>query len=880
MKKGIFITTLLAILGGIYWLFFYQIYFRTPLSNIRPLEAVPPQTSLILEFENYFQTRTALAKMPYTKEFEGAFFVKKLSEDLQPIRKVFAKTKEHRRLLLYSPLMASLQISDADDADFLYIIKDEKGVFQLEEILQQFNYKKFDSNGSTVYEMYPNNSTPITLGFHRGIILFSKYASLVENGMRQLKDFPSPLITDEKYAIFSKKIKDPSSVNVYLLFENLPAFAHPFMTESLQVQMKGFAEIITSAKLGLNFKKDGVAVDGFLKPTDASFLSANYFSKNEKEKSTIHHVLPDDVAYLMRADLPKEKTIQLHGEKELEVYEKYFQPWIGEEWSIGCAKIYTRRMQSEQFVAYHIHDIKKAQSHLQKFAEDFGELKSTTYMMYPIHQVLTDDLPIPIFGNDFTYIKNPYFSFIENYVVFAASQPTLENWIDKYITSQTLSNHIAYLEMENQIGAEGNWSTFLNTTGAMPLIQSFFKPTISGDFQNQIERFGKMQPVGFQLDIKDDFISTTGLFNYQEHLEKEVAHLWKTKLDQVVITAPSVHFNEETGEHQILIQDSEFKLHALNSSGEILWNVLLEDSIRSSIVAMDIFKKRKKHFIFNTKKNIVVLDMDGKAVRGFPLPLPDEASNGMSIVDFGERDYGMFVACKNGNVYGYNRKGIPIVGWNPVEDVGNITKSLQHFQYKHKDILAILNDDGDLMSFGKNGKKIMQGTNVSGDSPNALFFHPKKTDQMVVADATGSMHAIHVNGKNIQLNLKSDIPKTFQYVAADIAGDEQIDVAKLNGRNLEIFYTVNDDFVSKAKYQFPNIQHDIFSVGADENNKAMIGTLNKYQARIYLLDKNGNVHPAFPLIGTTPFQLVRNFNHSKNVVVVGNGNEVLVYEIQ
>jgi len=328
LKKGIFIITLLAILGGMYWLFFYQNYFRTPLSNVLPLEAVPPQTSLIFEFDNYFQTRTALTKMPYTKEL-------KMSEDLQPIRKVFAKTKEHRRLLLYSRLMASLQISNPDDADFLYILKDEAGTFQLEDILQQFNYKKFDSNGSSVYELYPSQSTPIALAHYRGIILLSKYASLVENGMRQLKDFPSILLTDKKYNVFSEKINSESSVNVYLLFENLPAFAHPFMTESLQKRMKGFLNLISSAKLGLDFKKDRVGVTGYFKPTDASLLNTTHFLNDKNVKSSLPHILPDDIAYWMRADLAKEKTIQLHREKEIKVFEKYFKSWIGEEWSIG-----------------------------------------------------------------------------------------------------------------------------------------------------------------------------------------------------------------------------------------------------------------------------------------------------------------------------------------------------------------------------------------------------------------------------------------------------------------------------------------------------------------------------------------------------------------
>ena len=886
MKKGITIFTLLAILGIVYWLFFYQMYFRTPLSDVHPLEAVPQNTSLVLEFENYFQTRSSLAKMLYTKEFESAFFVKKLSEDFQPIRKVFSKTKEHRRLLLYSPLMTALQISKSNDADFLYIIKDEKGVFKLEEVLKNYTFKEFNFNGITVFELYENKKPTITIGYYRGIILLSKYAFLVENGMRQLREFPSPLIMENKFSIFSKKMgkkklkeKTDAEINVYVLFENLPAFAHPFMNETFKQRLKGFASLISCAKFGLEFKKDGVDVVGLFDRTGESFVLERFFSKDKNKKSTIKNIIPDDIAYLIRADLPSEETMKLKSPNNKEVYEKYFQPWMHEEWAIGCAKIYTRRIQSEQFIMYKMEDFKKAKVHLRQLAEEFGELKSIQYQTYPIHQILTDYLPIPILGNEFSYIKNPYFTFIEDYVIFSASQPSLENWIDKYLTNQTLSQHLSFLELENRFEEEGNISSFWNTIGTLPLVKSFFKSSISGEVRNQIESLRKMQPIGFQFEVEENFISTTGFFNYKKGIEKEVANLWKTKLENEIITAPSIHFNKKTKDHQVLIQDSDFKLYALNSSGDILWNVLLEDSIRSEVFAMDIFKDGEKHYIFNTGKNIVILNFEGESVRDFPLPLPDVATNGLQIVDFGEKDFGLFVACKNKNIYGYDTKGIPIVGWNPLENVGNVTQPLQHFQFKQKDYLVILNGEGDLKTFEKSGKKIMQGTNVSGTSDSALFFHDKKSDQMVVADDGGSIHALHVSDKNIMLNMKTDVPSSYYFMAADLAGDDQLDVAKLNGSSLEILYAVEDNFETRARYQFPNIQQELFAVGDDENHKAMIGTLNKHHAQIFLLDNKCTMHPSFPLEGTTPFRLIRGFNHEKNVIVVGNGDEVVVYEL-
>jgi len=887
LKKGITIFTLLAIGGVVYWLLFYQMYFRTPFSNVHPLEAVPQNTSLVLEFENFFQTRSSLAKMPYTKEFESAFFVKKLSEDFQPIRKVFSKTKDHRRLLLNSPLWTGLQISNSDDADFLYIIKDKKGVFKLEEVLKHYTYKEFNFNGITVFELYQDKKPFITIGYFKGLILLSKYAFLVENGMRQLKNFPSPLITENKFSIFSKKMKqgkmgnnNNSEVNVYVLFENLPAFAHPFMNETFKQRLKGFSSLISCAKFGLDFKKEGVDVIGLFDRTDESFVLERFFSKEKNKKSAIKNVVPDDIAYLIRADLPSEETMKLKSPNNKKVYEKYFQPWMHEEWAIGCAKIYTRRIQSEQFIMYKMEDFKKAKVHLNQLADEFGELKSFKYHTYPIYQILTDYLPIPILGNEFSYIKNPYYTFIEEYVIFSASQSSLENWIDKYLTSQTLSHHLSFLELESRFEKEGNISSFWNTIGVLPLVKSFLKTSISGEVRSQIESLGKMQPIGFQLNVEEEFISTTGFFNYKERVENDVANLWKTKLENEIISAPAIHFNEKTNDHQVLIQDSHFKLYALNSSGEILWNVLLEDSIRSEIFALDIFNESEKHYVFNTNKNIIVLNVDGEYVHDYPLPLPDVATNGLSIVDFGERDYAFFVACGNENIYGYDTKGIPIVGWNPLGNIGKITKPLQHFQFEQKDFLVFLSETGDLKTYGKDGKKIMQGNNVSGSSDEALFFHAKQTNQMVVADEGGSIHAIHITDKNISLNMKSDVLETFSYMSADLAGDDQLDVVKMKGRTLEILYAVNENFQSKANYQFPIYQQDLFPVGDDKNHKAMIGTLNKPHGQIFLLDNKCTVHPSFPLEGTTPFQLVRGFNNEKNVIVVGNRDEVVVYELE
>ena len=103
-------------------------------------------------------------------------------------------------------------------------------------------------------------------------------------------------------------------------------------------------------------------------------------------------------------------------------------------------------------------------------------------------------------------------------------------------------------------------------------------------------------------------------------------------------------------------------------------------------------------------------------------------------------------------------------------------------------------------------------------------------------------------------------------------------MAVLKNNKLEIQYFHQDEFQVYGQYQFSNSQDAIFPVQSKSMGKAMLGSLCKKQNQIFLLDKKGQLHPDFPLAGTTKFELLNLFSDDKNSILVADGDQVVVYE--
>jgi hypothetical protein len=317
------------------WFFFIQEIYRNPFGSVQSIEAIPQNTPIILEFDDYYMLRHEVAKMPYADEMSGAFFVKKMSEDFRIIRQLFAKNKNHLQLLLNSPITAGLHLSGKSEVDFLYVLQDEKGVFKLPELLEKFSFQKSNANQNTVYQLELVKGEKYTIAVYQDLIMISKYAYLVESAMQQLKSPANNLYQDDRLRFSQKTKRTKHQMEVSVIFENLTAFANPFLDKDATKYLNYFSKNISAGHWILDFQKAGVSINGSLKTKNGNIWLENLFSNNTFPNSKSAEILPKNVGYVFRHSLKGLSENLNSNKKSNSIFEKSFLPWIGEEWLVG-----------------------------------------------------------------------------------------------------------------------------------------------------------------------------------------------------------------------------------------------------------------------------------------------------------------------------------------------------------------------------------------------------------------------------------------------------------------------------------------------------------------------------------------------------------------
>lgn len=886
MKKIILFLFASGLLALLVWFFFIQETYRNPFGSVHPIEAIPQNTPIILEFDDYYMLRHEVAKMPYADEMSGAFFVKKMSEDFRIIRRLFVKNKNHLQLLLNSPITAGLHLSGKSDVDFLYILKDEKGVFNLPELLEKFTYRESNANQNTVYRLDLGGGEKYTVAVYQDLIMISKYAYLVESAMEQLKSPANNLEGDDRLRFSHQSKREKHEMEVSVIFENLKSFANPFLDKNATRYLNYFSQNILSGHWVLDFQKEGVNISGCFKAKKENVSISHLFHNSTFTKSNSAEVLSKNVGYFFRHSLKGLAENITSNNNTNSVFEKSFLPWIGEEWLVGRTEIFTRKMRAEKFIAYKIKSGQKkmAQYYLEKWTDTLGVTKSWNYQTYHIRQIASDNLPVPFASDESLILKKPCFAFIGDYVVFSGAPRILENWIDQFVTNQTLASHVPYLKMKGRGGKNGVAEFFWNTKMANQFLKNSFDAK-EKKAKQQIDLWENFPVLGLNADWEKGEFITNGYLFYEKENAQRAKVKWRTPLKSKAITQPFAIYNDEKGAYDILIQDEDLNLYLLSQDGEIIWEKILTSPIQSKIYAANFFEDSASGILFNTLDKIYLLDLEGNDKNEFPLNLSSSASNGLLLADFGDEEFGMFIACENEIIYGFDKNGIPLSGWNSIEGAGNVKAALKHFEIEDKDFIVAVNSEGSVFSFGKDGFIEMEANNISLKNTDPLFFQTGKLEKrMAVANKNGMAQVLKMEGENLNsfANQGSTSSTEKQYIykfaSADFGGDNFSDLAVLKNNELEIQYFHQDEFQVYGKYQFSNNQDAIFSVQSKSMGKAMLGSLCKKQNQIFLLDKKGQLHPDFPLAGTTKFELLNLFSDDKNAILVADGDQVVVYE--
>ncbi|MCB0519185.1 MAG: hypothetical protein H6577_25130 [Lewinellaceae bacterium] len=846
-------------------------FLRLPLLNVHPEEAIPQHTALLLAFKP-----EALGAWGQKKEVNLAeiFVPEALRLDLADFQKLMGKNKN----LPGNPIIwAAVQPTRSSGMDVLFVLENKGSIDPSKWLSSQKNWRIRTSIFKNHEVMSVEaEGQKFAVANYRNLLLLARHAYLIENAISQIKSPSNSLCRDGDFKkIASHTAPDDDGIQVFLNLRTFNAQFAPLLNPSKLLAMEGLEKVGSWAAFYFPARKKFNEWQGaFTANPDNVLLAANLRASGHSFKDAFR-ALPDNLTFFNWFAVKNIKPDFKAGD-----WSKYFQPWVGGEIVLALGEPLEDN-EAEQFILLQAKKADKAEASLAAYAGKAGNLGEYDFQLFKVRQLLGTEVPEMLgLGKR---MPNPYVTVLGEYVLFSNSKPGLERWLGKYLAGQTFSKNVRFLQSLRSLPVEADGFLYFESSKLWQQLSQLpderLLPALGGNpFQfghlaATMERKGNLCNLTFS-------VSTAGQDGEQAATPASI--LWKVPLAAKASMAPVVFKNPQNGEMEVFIQDENNQIYLVSKSGRILWRRKLDGPIRSKVEQIELHNNREGQFAFSTGNGIYLVDRLGEDIAGFPLKLQTNATNGVTVIDFfNSHDYQFFIACENGNAYGFDEKGSPVEGWRPKKGIGYVRLPLYHYQAAGKDFMVLLDTTGRMQVFQKNGEERFPEKKLETVFLQAPDFQEEKGyARMVACDEHGKVFVTNLNGDQFGLNLKVGKNEAVLFLFADVTGDERKDYIGASGADLAAYFYEGKDFKKKFDYQFRDIVDGIFSVKWQKSKKDFIGAFCKNRRQIYLLDGEGRLFPQFPLAGTTAFSISDLLGDGIPVVVVGNEESVFAYRME
>lgn len=841
--------------------------------NRKVYDALPETASIIFEFNAPKATLEKLAASAFNADLSEAPFFKKLAAQISSIDS-FVKTSTTDTAFSTwdnSLLLASMNITGRDEFDYLYVLKkknftkDKFQKFITAESRSAVGKRQF--RDETIYDVPVSGmKSNLACAFVNGLLIASYVPSLVEQSVAQLRDNKS-LLDDKGFAEVNELAGKDADVVLYLDLAGIGQYEPLMVNEEQATIFKAAGQLGNWMELDIKVKDNSFMINGYT-GTDAKKPLLAGFTREPSTQVEIIRVVPYNTALFFYYAVNDFETYMKDKGKTLTPEMENFHNWISNEWCFGLLEPMNTNYENDVFIAIRAVDPEIAAQSLAELARLSGDVITLEeFREYPIGRLsLKDDLN-NLFDHHFLKVAHPYYTVIDDFAVFANDLSVIKTVLQNYEDGQTLRTDPDYMAFEQNLTTTSNFYIYFNTSRSLEFLNRILSNALASDIRKGNKDFLKFSPVALQFNHYQDIFFTNGYIQFAAQATEHSNRLWQVKLDGVPTGSPAFVTNHYTGEEEILIQDSQDNIYLITKNGRILWKRKIDGQNMSEIYLVDYFENNKFQYAFNTQGKIYILDRKGNDVATYPVSLPAKATNGMLLVDYDRnKDYRMFVACANGNIYGFYKSGKQLPGWNPKPKAGNIKIPLKFIAVGGKDYLIAENDEGTIFLYNRKGDLRSKPVRLDKSFGTDFQLRPAKNNfQLLNADKDGNIYKIYHNGSHS--SQKQDaLPKNFfDFIYTDMNGDGKYEMVFVDSLVAKIY---DEKFAEIASPSFSEKIDKAFLF--QDGKKSGIGFLSLSGKNIYCLDSSYRLNSSFELASCTPFITTDLFETGRKVAIAGD----------
>lgn len=887
------------------------------------IKAIPEDAAILIETNHFFSLlKNFNSENKFKQEFSDIEQLKKFNEQSEYIDSLLTNNQELQSIIEGNKIMISGHVSANNILEYLFTVpvKDKKFIDVIHKIINDLvsndaTVRQRLYEGNTIYDVVFFREEMAFNGFSYafadGIFIFCLSKIQVEASLRRLKKGFS-LANDNAFIKLYETAGKNVDANIYVNYKYLPNI----LKNVLKSDNSGLYEFIGSfaswTELDVMMKKDAFLMSGFSFSDDSLNHYLNLFKTQHSLENHFLEALPENTASFVafnlsdpgawkeayfkflrkkgkydRIDEEFEKIEKKYGKGKSKVFYDNLEGGLAMVWTNGNSE----NNAHEPLAIMQMKDAEKMLLELEFFKKADTLNEERSYKSVVIDQnsgVLAHSFPENrifsyMFGRMFDDMNTAWYINYKGYLVFGESAEVLKTYLRNLKTAHRIKNDKYFELFSKSISSESNLFIYTNISDSKNIISSDLNSNYNKIYNNNIEKFNKIQGASIQFTASNNLLSTNLYFCFKPGFSKSSKNSWEVSLEYPLDKKPQIVKSHVSGNNEIILQDTAHNLMLVSETGKLLWKKKLSGKILGEIHQVDLFKNNKLQFLFNTRDYLYLVDRNGKDVNEYPIKLKSPATNGMAVFDYDkDRTYRILIACENKNVYLLTTGGGKVDGWQFEQTESEVVLPAQHFINNSKDYI-VFGDKSNTYIVNRRGEIRVSVKSKFEKNPKTSYFFEKgeseNDSRFVTTGVNGDIFFIFLDGTVKKMTIDEFSPNhTFMYT--DIDGDGKFQFIFADKNKLFV-YDRSKSLKFEKKFDGP-IENSLNLYQITKNHK-YLGVAPMGTSKIFLLNQDGTIIKGFPLQGKGEFSIAKLVSSEKNkelnLVVSSEDNFLLNYRL-
>lgn len=547
-KFFMFLIIAIVVAAGGYFLY---LKYLAPKGSVDAFNTIPEDAVFIVETTNLSEAWITINKSDLWQYLIKTEYFADLNEDIEMVNSFIDSNSIADQLLKNRKLIIAGVLTTAADWDFLFAVDLEEGsgtiksLKSLTGLISGFDVTKNQlSVGDEEYEIIKlvdqnDKDFEVFITFADNILLVSFDGSVIEKSLNGLNS--NHWQSDQKFAEVIQQIPGRKQFKLYVNYSNVNDFTKTFLTsEDETISM--LSQSLAYSIFNFDISGDLVTLEGFanldsvgsyvqaladvapgkmtayqiMTNQAAAYVSIafddyNTFYKNLMDEYSKNY--PDDAEDIETGLNLVKNVIKIDIENDLFA-------WFGNEVALFKIRPLSDLSKEEDIaLVIHANDIDLAQDGMKNIVKQIKKWSPFRFDDYEHKGFTISYLKQKGFfklflGKIFEGIDEPYYTFIDDYVVFSNSKEVLHQIIDDYLTGQTLANEPKFQSFLDEFDVKSNIAVFVNMPKMYPTLYYFTPADQKNELAENEELIKGISRVGFQLVSKNSYFQTQLLAQY------------------------------------------------------------------------------------------------------------------------------------------------------------------------------------------------------------------------------------------------------------------------------------------------------------------------------------------------------------------------------